>query len=302
MSGFGFIAPDLQPCAWWNRWNGWLPDKWRYFRGPLAAGELVGSCGALKCRGWGWKAPVQMERLWKEGAGMAVWKRLSGECLARDIQVVGLPRLPSVALPEGLERPKLTDGNSLELVLFKQRFLRGFPRTFLATSDCEVAIIWEEGNLGLVCARLLGAELRFLTLIHPLRRAVDDAAALLLAETGLAAKVRVELPQKWSKFKIIIQCGQLNRYSLLGLNGQIYYRLFQGPDWPEVRTGMPLQVQSRFAPISVNVVIGEAFLRTVAGMEGEHWYGPAMKLQRVFRMETALEKLQMNQLGANGSA
>lgn len=302
MSDFGFISPGLEPCSWWNRWNRWLPEKWRYLRGPLAAGELSGSYGSIQQRGWGWKAPEKMELLWESPSAPRIWQRLGRECLARGIKVVGLPRVPTITPPVSLEWPKLSDGNSLELCLFMRRFQRTFPQARLAAPDFEVVIIWEEGNLGLICARLLGRVVRFLTLVHPKLRVLEDAAALLMAETGVAARIRVEPPGDWTGFKIIIHCGRFIQYLPIRLKGQIYYGLFQGGVSSGANLGLPLRVQGRFASVGGNVAMGEAFLRAVAELDAEHWYGATMRLEWAVQIGSLLEKLDVEGLEVNGPA
>ncbi|HEX3047936.1 MAG TPA: hypothetical protein VHY08_24505 [Bacillota bacterium] len=148
-------------------------------------------------------------------------------------------------------------------------------------------VIWEEGNLGLTCARLIGQELRFLTLVHPNLKVLEQAAEVIRAETGLAPRMFTEVPKDYHEWGIIIQCGRfLNEGAPDGWKRIPRYHLFGGTTTlGGANLDLTVSMDNRPAEGPMVPALGEAVFRACFELEKGVWCGPQLPLGRVMELE-----------------
>jgi hypothetical protein len=295
MNHFGFISPLLSRESSWDFLTGIIPEKWRYRRGPLSAGPITGYLSGEKLEGFGWKAPGSGSRLWSEMEVIRLWQRMTTDFTHKGIGIIGLDSNASLTLPVKLANqrcfPGISDGKALELLLFLNYF-RGILRNYgVSSQKAKAMVIWEEGNLGLVCARLIAQEIRFLTLVHPSARLLERAADLIIAETGVSPRIYTA-PPVTLKEKIIIKCGQFVRYQLDRHSNQaIWCEIFQkNPSLCSLNSDLPITVVNARHRLPLYPALGEAILRSFFNLQG-FWYGPELQLERVIKLAAIFKEL-----------
>lgn len=294
MGNFGLVSSYLPAAAYWKRWQ-WIPEGWRYRQDFAFAGKLSGYLGHVPVEGWGWS----LARGQRTGYSL-LWKALEREWTAKEVDVVGVDGLSSgeMTFPSGVG---FSDGKSLELLLFAQQFKRILRHCQVNPQTAEIGIIWEEGNLGLVCARLIAQHIRFLRLIHPDAGRLDHAAAVLLAETGISPKIQQVPPDKEQRISMIIQCGLLNHYrSWSGSEFSSYWELFTGrlDLFQRLMGDGFFTVWGPLASLPASPVLGEVLIRAIAGWSSEQWVGTELRFERILLMKEYLDQLGVPVLSA----
>lgn len=290
MVRFGFISTKVQPEAHWLKRAKWLPANLKYFHGPLKAGEVVGVLPQKQIPGWAWNVPECPEAVWGGGKLSRVWQRLWLDIYHKEIKVIGLD--PWIALPPPAKLssqsyfPGISDGKALEMLLFVERF-RSILRSYeIAAQRAKVLIVWEEGNLGLTCARLVAPEIRFLTLVCPNLKMLERAADLVMAETGVSPQIFQDCPADYKGARIVIKCGQFKTYTLRRESRRIIWcELFQQyPQLTLMNAKIPLVARCNSQKIPVYPVLGEVILRAGYNCDSEFWYGSQLPLERVIKL------------------
>lgn len=305
-----------------------LPERLLYWRGPLRTGEIVGRLATGRkeplpesVSGFGWKAPTDPGRTWNEGEIVRVWSDFLTEMADREVSVVGIdsgiPFNPPLQLRNQIGFPGFSDGKAWELLFFLSRFRNLLRNYRIPARKARAAILWEEGNLGLTCARLIANELRFLTLITPQSRLLERAGDQILAESGISAQLFTELnceaagsrgdwPTAGSRgdgpaaggrlpggARILIVCGRLRHYQLPhDMRGVIRLNLFQPlPSLTAINIKLPLTVASRQTQLPLYPALGETVVRCGMKAHSGFWCGPDLPLERVLRMGILLKEL-----------
>lgn len=295
MNQFGFISPSLTMDSSWDFLSGILPEKWRYRRGPLSAGPITGYLSGEKLEGFGWKTPGSAREFWDEAGVNRWWQRLATDLNHKEIGVIGLDSNTAFNPPYRVinqsRSPGVSDGKALELLLFLNYF-RGVLRNYgVSSQKAKAMVIWEEGNLGLVCARLIAREVRFLTLVHPNARFLERAADLIIAETGVSPRIYTNPPEIY-RDKIIIKCGRFIRYKIDRHSRQaIWCEIFQkSPSLCSLNSDLPITVMNARHRLPLYPALGETILRSFFNLPG-FWYGPELQLERIILLANIFKEL-----------
>ncbi|HEY8462813.1 MAG TPA: hypothetical protein VIM29_02090 [Bacillota bacterium] len=290
MVHFGFISAMIEPEAEWLKRLNWFPLRLKYFNGPLKAGEVTGVLPREKVRGWAWNVPENQELVWSSRQRNRLWQRLWDEVYQKQIKVVGLdpgiPLLPPAKLKNQPYFPGISDGKALELLLFIDRF-RSLLRSYeIPAQRVKVLIVWEEGNLGLTCARLIAPEVRFMTLVCPNAKLLEQAAETVLAESGVAPQTTQNWPADYKGARIIIKCGKIKTFPLRRDSRRlIWCELFQQyPQLALINLKLPVSARQKSRHIPVYPVLGEVILRAGYHYDSEFWYGSQLPLERVIKL------------------
>lgn len=289
MVNFGFISAKLEPEARWLQWVKWLPLRMKYFNGPLKAGEVIGILPHEKIRGWGWNVPEYREHIWSGVEWMRLWQRLWAEVYEKQIKVIGVDPwivLPPAHLKNQPYFPGISDGKALEMLLFMERFRTLLRNYEIPAQRAKVLIAWEEGNLGLTCARLIAQEVRFITLVCPNPKLLERAVELILAETGVSPQTAEEWPADYKGAKIIIKCGKFKTYSPKRESRRVIWcELFQQyPQLALINLKLPVSAWCQSQQLPVYPVLGEVILRAGYNYDTEFWYGSQLPLERVIKL------------------
>lgn len=298
MGNFGFVSPLLKETTKpWDLFLKFLPERWCYCRGPLKTGEITGFLPEERVQGWGWKVPAVPQTFWKGEELTGHWRRFLDELNSKDIKVIGLDPGTSFFPPAGVckrpDFPGVSDGKALELLFFIDRF-RGILKSYeIPPQKARVLIIWEEGNLGITCARVIAREVRFLTLVSPNIRSLEIASDLILAETGLSPKIMVELPVDDQGAKIIIKCGRLSQYHFpRNSRRTVCCQLFQSfPSLTSINFPSPVTAISKAGRLPLYPALGEAILRLGFNLNSGFWHGPELPLERVVKLAFLYKEL-----------
>lgn len=298
MSYFGFLSPLLiDSTSSWQRVLRIIPERWRFYKGPLRIGAITGTVFQRQVQGWGWRLPCKPILIWDEEERFNLWRLLLDELESRRIKVVGLevgssfhPPLKLLTQPSF---PGISDGKALELLFFINRFRRLLQNYGIAPSRAKALIVWEEGNLGLSCARLIAREVRFLTLVSPNLRLLERAADIIMAETGIAPQIYSDLPPDYKGAKVVIKCGRLTKYQLTrGSRKVICCDLFPyRPNITNINLGLPLDVISKTGQLPLYPALGEVILRSCFEINMGLWYGSELPLERVFKLAILFKEL-----------
>jgi hypothetical protein len=298
VGNFGFISPLLKEIPnFWSVLPKYLPEKWRYFLGPLKVGEITGLLSGEKLRGWGWKVPENPGRVWEGRRLTDLWERFSMELAEKEIKVIGLDAGRTFC-PPGFFRshpnaPGVSDGKALELLFFMSRF-RSILRNYeIAPSKAKVLVMWEEGNLGVTCARAIAREVRFLTLVSPNARILEIAAEVILSETGISPQVFVEPPSDYRGAKIVIKCGKVTKYQLPRNTRRIIRcELFQSyPSLSSMNFALPVTAANQVGKLPLYPALAEVILRSGFGLQSGFWHGSDLPLERVLKLAVVFKEL-----------
>ncbi len=300
MSYFGFLSPLLnEPTSSWRRVLRIIPERWRFYKGPLRIGEITGTFFERQIRGWGWKLPYKPLQIWDEEEQFSLWKLFLDELGSRGVKVVGLEVgssfHPPLKLAAHTSFPGISDGKALELLFFTNRFRRLLQNHDIAPGRAKVLIVWEEGNLGLTCARLIARWVRFLTLVSPNIRLLERASDIIMTETGITPQVYPNLPLDYKGAKIVIKCGRLFQYQLHKCPRKVIYcQLFpHRPNITNINLRLPLDVIVKTGQLPLYPALGEVILRSCFEINRGLWYGPELPLERVFKLAILFKELGM---------
>jgi hypothetical protein len=297
MSNFGIISQLLgqkQPRDLWERL---IPERWRYWFGPLPAGPLTGVLPREEIRGWGWRIPEPALRVWNEQKTVKIWEKLVGDLAERQVKVVGLDPgtyfYPSNQVLNLPNFPGVSDGKALELLLFLKRFRKLIKNYDIAPQKAKAMIIWEEGNLGIACARLVARELRFLILVSSNTRLLERTAELVVYETGISPQIYAAPPPDYKGARIIIKCGPTPNLELPRRSRRaIWCELFQTyPSLNSINIEHTIAVRDRHGMLPVYPALGEALIRSYFELNLGFWYGSDLPLERVFKLAVLLREL-----------
>lgn len=301
MSYFGFLSPlIIESTSAFQRLLKILPERWRFYKGPLRAGAITAILFQRQLQGWGWKLPYKPVQVWDDQHRLNLWRNLLRELESKMIKVVGLevgssfhPPLKLVSEPSF---PGVSDGKAIELLFFINRFRRLLQNYGISPGRAKALIVWEEGNLGLTCARLIAREIRFLTLITPNPRLLERGADLIMAETGIVPQIHTDLPIDYKGAKIVIKCGRLTKYQLnRSLRRVIFCELFPyRPNITNINLGLPLDVLTEAGQLPIYPALGEVILRSCFEINMGLWYGPELPLERVFKLAVLFKELGLN--------
>jgi hypothetical protein len=300
MGAFCFLSTKLIPAAQWWPWGKWLPERFRYFSGPVAAGHIKGVLPQHhEIQGWAFNMPRNPDFLGKQKQQDRWWQRFWREIYTKQIKLIGidpyLPLTPPVKLRNRPYFPGISDGKALELLLFVERF-RAILRSYeIPAHRAKALIVWEEGNLGITCARLLASEIRFLTLVHPNSKLLERAADLIMAETGLSPQILTELPPDYKGAKIVIKCGPVTAFPVRRQSRRaVWCEIFQKyPQLSLINRDLPVSVWHKSQKIPLYPVLGEVVLRAGYNYDSEFWYGPQLPLERVIKLGRIFKELGM---------
>lgn len=297
MGNFGLISELLGSKSNRNLFARLIPDQWRYWFGPLPAGEILGEMPRETIQGWGWKLPPEPARFWDEQRKQVFWERLIAELVKRQIRVVGLDPGNDFFPPEsviGLPHfPGVSDGKALELLLFVKRFRRLVRNYGISPQKAKAMIVWEEGNLGIACARLIARELRFLTLVSPNTRLLERTAELIVYETGISPQIYSTPPSDFKGARIVIKCGHLSRLSLVRNSKRlIWCELFQSyPSLSSLNMEQAVAARTKAGVLPIFPALGETMIRAYFELNLGFWYGNDLPLERVFKLAVLLKEI-----------
>ena len=298
MNNFGFISSLLPVESSWDLLTGILPEKWRYRSGPLQTGMLTGYLLGEELGGFGWKVPEATAGLWDESRLIKLWRRLTVELTRKEIGIVGLNSAtifdPPFKMINQQYFPDLSDGKAMELLLFLNYFRNVLRNYGISPQKARASIIWEEGNLGLACARLIAREVRFLSLVNPNIRFLERAADLITAETGVSPQIYT-VPPGFTKDKIVIKCGKLTSFCINRRSKQVIWcEIFQkNPSLSCLNVNLPITVTNRHHRLPLYPALGEAILRSFFKLPG-FWYGSELQLERIIKLAELFKELKIN--------
>ena len=169
-----------------------------------------------------------------------------------------------------------------------RRLLRNYETS---PQYAKAMVVWEEGNLGLVCARLIAREVRYLTLVNPNARYLERAADLIVTETGVSPQIRTN-PPDIQRNKIIIKCGKLSNYHIpKNIRPIICCELFQrNPSLYSLNFNLPITVNDVRHQLPLYPALGETILRSFFDMPGI-WYGTELRLERIVKLADIVQEL-----------
>ncbi|HBE76979.1 MAG TPA: hypothetical protein DDW65_04245 [Firmicutes bacterium] len=294
MFKFGFASSLLKIPTRFG-WRNWIPEKLLYSRGPLKVGEIVGSLPEADIRGLGWQLPGNAQ-IWDNSKIFLLWQRFLQQLELQEIRLMGLEPgtfTPPPALRNQTYFPGVSDGKALELLLFINRF-RSILRNYEITPQkAKAMVVWEEGNLGVTCARLIAREVRFLNLVSPNARSLERAAELVFAETGISSQIYLTLPEASNGTQIVIKCGRLTQLKLVRNSKRaIWCELFQKcPSLSTMNADLPVAVRSKFGGLPLYPALGETILRSFFDLSYGFWYGNELPLERVLKLATCFREL-----------
>jgi hypothetical protein len=296
MIKFGF-ASSLLRISTWAQLRHVLPEKWLYWRGPLKIGRLTGFMPETNIEGVGWQLPENSSQMWGSIKIYRLWQKLLGELHDQEIRIIGLDCattfIPPPALRNQATFPGISDGKALELLLFMNRFHNMLRSYEIAPQKAKAMIVWEEGNLGVTCARLIAREVRFLVLVSPNERSLERAAELIFAETGISSQIYLAPPEDLRGARIVIKCGILSKIKLVRNSKRvIWYELFQKkPSLWGMNVDLPLTAKSRYGNLPLYPALGETILRARFDLIWGFWYGSELPLERVIRLAVCFREL-----------
>jgi hypothetical protein len=299
MGNFGFVSPLLEMHAPWYQLRNLLPEKWCFLHGPLKTGNITGFLPKENVQGWGWRIPADLTGFWGEQKFLNLWKKFSLELHERGIKVIGLDSKNSSYITNQLLKQSdfldISDGKAFELLLFISYFRSIFRNHGISAQKAKAMIVWEEGNLGITCARLIAREVRFLTLINPNPRLLERAACLIVSETGVSPLLFTAPPEEIKTARIVIICGRLNKYTLMrGSRRTIWCELFQKPpSLAALNTEFPITALNKIGRIPLYPALGEAILRAYFDLNSGFWFGSELPLDRVLRLSQLFKELNV---------
>jgi hypothetical protein len=300
MGGFGYLSAKLTPESRWRHWCKWLPESFRYLAGPVAAGKIIGILPQQKeVEGWAWNVPARPGSFWKQQQLERWWQRFWMELYSKQIKVIGIDPDLALALPDKLRKrpyfPGISDGKALELLLFIERFRNILHNYEIPAQRAKALIVWEEGNLGVTCARLIAPEVRFLTLVHPNFHFLERTAELIMAESGLSPQINTTLPPDFKGAKIIIKCGRVTAFPVQRDSRRVIWcELFQKyPHLALLNRELPFSIRYQTQNMPLYPVLGEVMLRAGYHYDSEFWYGPQLPLERVIKLARIFNELGM---------
>ncbi len=300
MKKFGFVSPLLEITSPLKYLRQMLPAGWKHKRGPYPTGELTVLFQKEQLLGQGFQTPKPPKEIEPKSFlnNPKAWQAFYQKNYELGIRVIGIDPAGAFLAPEAAEPaekiPIISDGRALELLLFLQKFRNTLKIYQLNSQKTEVAILWEEGNLGAVCARLLAKELRFLTLIGPNWRSLERIANQLTGEAGITPKLFVDPLAGLKKVRIGIICGQLSSLTIPEAYRRIiWYKLFQNfPSLIAINSDLPLSVcNQKGMKIPLYPALGEAILRTMAELDQEDWVGTNLQLERMSQLARILGEI-----------
>lgn len=297
MNQFGFFSSLLKTePSFWNLIGDYLPDKWRYRFGPVRTGAISGCLSGEQINGFGWNLPVVVASLWDDSKLLKFWQRLAFEFKQRQINFIGVDPSSSFEPPPQLFHLEnnldlsVSDGKALELLIFLNYFQRLLRNYEIASQKTSVMLIWEEGNLGLIGARLLAREVRFLTFVHPNLTFLDRAMQLIMSETGVSPQIYTSIPDL-SRIKILIKCGELVNYNISKVPHVIYCELFQKNALLHTADiDLLITTVREHRKVLLYPALGETILRSLLNLRG-CWYGSELQFERVIKLATGLKEL-----------
>lgn len=296
MGTFGFASALLKVTAW-NRLYECIPGKWRYWRGPNRIGTIIACLPKELLKGRGWKLPDNPALIWPGAKLALLWQRFYRELQDQEITILGLDPgsqfVPPLVLRNQPAFPGISDGKALELLLFINRF-RSILRNYeIPPQKAKAMVVWEEGNLGITCARLVAREVRFLALLCPNERSLERTAELVLAETGISPQIYTIPPPDFRGARIVIKCGNLVKLQLTRSSKRIIWcELFQSrPSLTSMNVGLPLSVRSKAGELPLYPALGEAVLRSCFDLNYGFWFGSELPLERVMKLAACFREL-----------
>jgi hypothetical protein len=296
MVHFGFASSLLKKPTFWETL---LPDKLLYYRGPLNVGPITGFLPGGDVQGVGWQLPKDFKEVWSNYRLVRLWQRFLAELSQYGIKVIGLDSATTFAPPKSLRVdipfPGVSDGKALEMLLFVNRF-RNILRNFdIPPLKAKATIVWEEGNLGVTCARLIAREVRFLNLVSSNEHSLERAAELVFAETGISAQTYRTLPEDFRGNRILIKCGTLCDLKLTRARQakkMIWCEIFQkSPSLTSFNANLPLTVKGKFGGLPLYPALSEAILRSRFNLIDGFWYGSELPLERVVKLALCCREL-----------
>jgi hypothetical protein len=297
MGNFGFITTRMEPEKQCWQWLKWLPLEWKYGKGPLNVGEITGMVPDETVRGWAWNVPEQPDKVWGKRQSASRWRRLWTEIYQKQIKIIGLDFSVSLPPPAELKLqpyfPGISDGKALELLLFIGRFRNLLQNHEIPAHRAKVIIAWEEGNLGLTCARLIAREVRFITLVHPNQKTLERSVEVIMTETGVSPRIYSDWPVDYHGAKLLIQCGNLARYPKSRDSRKlIRCELFQRyPQLSLMNLHYPVSAWQNARKLPAYPVLGEVILRACFHYESEYWYGGQLPLERVIKLARIFKEI-----------
>lgn len=296
MAKFGF-ASSLLKISTWNPLRGILPQKLLYFRGPLKIGEITGFLPRGIIQGLGWQLPENSSQIWGNPKMIHLWQQFLLDLNDQEIRIIGLDPGTSFSPPVALRNqpafPGISDGKALELLLFINRFRTILRNYEISPQRAKAMVIWEEGNLGVTCARLVAREVRFLNLVSSNERSLERAAELVFAETGISPQIYTSIPADLRGAKVVIKCGRLSKMQLARNSKRvIWYELFQKcPSLTSINVDLPVTARGKFGEMPLYPALGEAILRSCFDLISGFWYGSELPLERVIKLALCFKEL-----------
>jgi hypothetical protein len=296
MIKFGF-ASSLLKIVSWAQWRYFLPEKLLYWRGPLKIGRLTASLPQENIQGIGWQLPENSNQVWSNSKTLRLWQKFLLELYREKIRIVGLDCstnfIPPLTLRNQASFPGISDGKALELLLFINRFRNILRNYEITPQKAKALIVWEEGNLGITCARLIAREVRFLTLVSPNERSLEKAAEVIFAETGISAQIYLTPPEDLRGARIVIKCGSLSKLQLVRHSKRVlWYELFQKcPSLPSMNVDLPLAARNKYGDLPLYPALGEAIIRSRFDLIYGFWYGSELPLERVIKLAICFREL-----------
>jgi len=294
---FGFLSPYLKRQSWYQ-FPSFLPDAWRYWRGPKVVGQILGEfADAQMTSGYGWQIPPHPEMLWNKTKQEQIWRNFLGELQKEQIKILGIEQGsffdPPLTLRNNHGFPGISDGKALELLIFINR-LHLILRSYGITSQkAKATIIWEEGNLGMICARLVAEQVRFLTLINPSIILLERAAGQIIAESGISPQVNTELASGMRGARLVIICGRLIKYAEVFEQPRLIRCEIFGnrPSLISMNFRLPLTIKHQQERLPFYPALTEAILRSAFNLEHGYWSGNELAVERVLKIGLFLKKL-----------
>ncbi len=299
---FGFLSPYLKAQSWYQFLK-FLPDVLRYWHGPKSVGGIVGEFLDLPAvSGYGWQLPLCSGILWNKTKQEEIWSFFLKKLQQAEIRVLGIERGsfvdPPLALRNSPVFPGVSDGKVLEMLIFLNRLPTILRSYGITPQKAKATIVWEEGNLGLVCARLISEQMRFLTLVNPNIVLLERAAGQIISESGISPQVTTELANGIRNSRLVIICGRLIKYAeVLEVPKLIRCELFTNrPSLINMNFRLPLTITHQQEKLPFYPALTESVLRVAFNLERGFWSGNELTIERVLKLGLVFKELGLQSL------
>jgi predicted amino acid dehydrogenase len=218
MGDFAFIIHPIElgdvfrKLRFMRRWPAPLVESAISFLPPFKVSDITGvRSAAAETSGWFVSCPLTSRQMVSLPEEKVIKKIISAGRVAERLgaRIVGLGAMTSVVGDAGITVAKslpiaVTTGNSYTVATALQGTKKAAKAMGIDLDQADVLVVGATGSIGSVCARILAREVKYLTILARDKGKMDNLAARILQENGLAVKVTSEVKQAVRRADIVI--------------------------------------------------------------------------------------------------